>query len=255
MVIRCGSQAEKKVLLKLKCLPPHDVTGSLLKNVFPEGKGKEFLIDIMNCSKKIFDAAGLPTQKANMVWLWGQGEKPKMPSFSSLFGLNGAAISAVDIVKGTARAIGFDVVNVPGATGYFDTNYEGKARAALKALKKRDFVFVHVEAPDEAGHIGDLKEKIRAIENIDRRLLKIILKGLDKVKKFRIMVLADHPTPVMLKKHTSDAVPFLIYDSENIRNRKEKVIFNERYAKKEKFFLAKGFKLMNHFLNKERRSK
>jgi 2,3-bisphosphoglycerate-independent phosphoglycerate mutase len=145
-----------------------------------------------------------------MIWLWGQGTQLKIPTFEERWGLTGCVISAVDLVKGAGRLAGLEVLEVEGATGYYDTNYSGKAEAALKSLKKHDFAFVHVEAADEAGHNGDLRQKVLAIENFDKHVVGTILKGLKGSKNYRILVIPDHLTPVAKRSHVADPVPFAI---------------------------------------------
>jgi 2,3-bisphosphoglycerate-independent phosphoglycerate mutase len=143
-----------------------------------------------------------------MVWFWGGGEKPSMPTFKEKYGLKGAVISAVDLVKGIGIYASMQVINVKGATGMYDTNFEGKAKAALKALGENDFVFLHVEAPDEAGHERDAAKKVKAIEDLDKRLLSKLLKSLRE--PYAIAILPDHPTPITVGTHTRDPVPFTI---------------------------------------------
>ncbi|MCK5108557.1 MAG: phosphoglycerate mutase, partial [Methanosarcinales archaeon] len=145
---------------------------------------------------------------ATHIWLWGQGNAPSFPSFEEMFGITGSMISAVDLLKGLAIYAGMDVIEVPGATGYLDTNYAGKADYAVKTLEDHDFVYVHVEAPDEAGHAGDLDAKVTAIESFDK---KVVGRVLDRCSDCVIMVLPDHPTPIPLRTHTADPVPFAIY--------------------------------------------
>jgi len=166
-------------LEKLECKPPHDIAGQSISKNLPRGKGAEILINLMLESRKVLSAqeinhvrVDLKENPGNMIWLWGQGKKPSMPSFFDKYGLRGSVISAVDLIKGLGKIIGLEVINVPGATGYYDTDYEAKARAAIKALEDKDFVFVHIEAPDEAGHNGDLREKITAIERCDQLVLQ-----------------------------------------------------------------------------------
>jgi 2,3-bisphosphoglycerate-independent phosphoglycerate mutase len=256
MVIKCKSRVLKNQLLRVKCLPPHDVMNKPLKEILPEGKGSEVLLKLMSDSRRV-----LSKHKANMIWLWGQGEKPDLPLFHKKFGLKGAIISAVDIMKGIGRAAGFDVINVPGATGYYDTNYEGKAKRALSALKKNDFVFVHIEAPDEAGHNGDVREKIKAIENIDKKVVGTIIEGMKKYSDYRILALTDHPTPISLKTHASNPVPFTMYgegkgkvcrhcggQASGTTKRKDSPHFDECSAEKSKLFFRKGYNLMKFFL-------
>jgi 2,3-bisphosphoglycerate-independent phosphoglycerate mutase len=190
--------------------PPHDITDRKIASHLPPKK--DIIRSIMDESAELLADRKLNPTQATMVWLYGQGPIRKLPSFRQRFGLSGALISAVDLVRGLGRAIGLDILKVPGITSYFDTNYANKGRYALAALKKHDFVFVHIEAPDEAGHEGNIREKIRAIENIDRHIVGPLLKGLAG-RKFRMLILPDHRTPVCLKTHCHDDVPFLLYDS------------------------------------------
>ena len=202
----------------LACKPPHDISGQSISKNLPKGDGAGILIKLMEESRKVLEKheinlvrIDLKENPANMIWLWGQGKKPSMPKFAQKYGLKGSVISAVDLIKGLGRILGFDVINVPGATGYYDTNYEGKAKAALRSLEEKDFVFVHVEAPDEAGHNGDLREKITAIERFDQLVVGTILNVYKRRKNFRILVLPDHATPISVKTHTSEPVPFGIF--------------------------------------------
>jgi len=190
----------------------------------------------------------LKENPANMIWLWGQGRKPAMPSFYDKYGLEGAVISAVDLIKGLGRIIGLDVVNVPGATGYYDTDYEGKAKAALKSLEKKDFVFVHVEAPDEAGHNGDLREKITAIERFDQLVVGTILNAFKKKRNFRILVLPDHATPVSLKTHVADTVFFGMFGQGITARAFPK--YSEKEAMKSDLYFEKGHELLEYFIKK-----
>ncbi len=205
----------------IECNPPHDVTGAKINDILPKAKSQkvEKATNLLNRmileSKAVLDChpVNVARRKAgkrpgNMVWFWGGGEKPSMPTFKEKFGLKAAVISAVDLVKGIGIYAGMKVITVHGATGMYDTNYEGKAEAALKALGENDFVFVHVEAPDEAGHERDYVKKVKAIEDLDKRLLGKLLKGLKE--PYVIAVLPDHPTPITVGTHTRDPVPFAI---------------------------------------------
>jgi len=164
---RVGLSAQD--LCSTRCFPPHDVVGEDLRKIYPKGRGEKFLIELMEESFKILDGhevnqvrRDLGENPANMIWLWGQGKAPALPTLQERFGVRGAVISAVDVVNGIGKYAGLEIIRVPGATGYFDTNYEGKAEYAIRALEDKDFVLIHVEAPDEAGHMGDWKAKIRA---------------------------------------------------------------------------------------------
>jgi 2,3-bisphosphoglycerate-independent phosphoglycerate mutase len=206
-------------LLKTVCLPPHDIMGWKISEHLPKGPAADELIRLMEASRSLLAThevnqvrIDLKENPANMIWLWGQGKRLPLPTFQERWGMTGSVISAVDLVKGAGRLAGLEVIRVPGATGYYDTNYEGKGKAAVRSLKKHDFVFVHVEAADEAGHNGDLRQKILAIENFDRWVVGTVRKGLSHFKEgARILILPDHPTPVQKRTHTADPVPFLIW--------------------------------------------
>jgi 2,3-bisphosphoglycerate-independent phosphoglycerate mutase len=224
---------------EVKCTPPHDITGRPIGKYLPKGKGADALNILMSDSYEILSSKG---GKANMIWLWGQGKTPKMKKFP----LKGSVITAVDLIKGIGKAIGLDAINVPGVTGYLDTNYAGKASYALASLKTKDFVFVHVESPDESGHEGNLKHKMKAIEDFDRYVVGPVLKGLSKYKDFKLMVLPDHPTPVALMTHSGEAVPFAIYSSK--RRVKGAEAYNEKSISRSKLRIKAGHKLMDFFI-------
>jgi 2,3-bisphosphoglycerate-independent phosphoglycerate mutase len=181
-----------------------------------------------------------------MIWLWGQGKRPDMGKFKDKYGVEGSVISAVDLIKGLGKLLGLKVINVLGATGYYDTNYEGKAQAAIDTLKDKDFVFVHLEAADEAGHNGDLREKIAAIERFDQIIVGKILEEYKQKKNFRILVLPDHATPVELKTHVADPVPFGIFGQGVIA--KGFLNFSEKEASKAELYFDKGHELMDYFI-------
>ncbi|KJR40673.1 putative homoserine kinase [Candidatus Magnetoovum chiemensis] len=204
----------------INCSPPHDITGREISNYLPKGKGSDILINLMERSFDILKNHEINKTRikenknpANSIWLWGQGLKPDIPLFEDKYSIKGALISAVDLTKGLGIYAGLKIINVPGATGYLDTNYEGKARYAVDALKDVDFVYVHVEAPDETGHMGLLAEKIRAIEDFDRRVVGEVLTALDGKGDFRLLIMPDHPTPISLRTHSANPVPFILYDS------------------------------------------
>jgi 2,3-bisphosphoglycerate-independent phosphoglycerate mutase len=208
--------------LQIECTPPHDAIGAEISTILPRARSPEtektanLLKEAIHKSKEILEShpVNINRQKSgkrpgNMIWPWGGGKKPSMPSFKEKYGLKAAVISAVDLVKGIGIYTGMKIIDVSGATGRDDTNYEGKADASLKALEDNDMVFVHVEAPDEAGHAKDYKLKVKTIEDFDNRLLGRILKGLKE--PYAIAVLPDHPTPIRIGTHTKDPVPFAIY--------------------------------------------
>src|SRR5208337_2423695 len=223
---------------KLECTPPHDIQDKDIQDYLPRGEGDETIIALMDESLEIL--AGHPVNKtriesgkhpANSIWLWGQGRRPNMPTFREKYGLEGAVISAVDLTKGIGIYAGLEVVNVPGATGWLDTNYVGKAEHALWALRTKDFVYVHVEAPDEAGHSGDLKNKVKAIEDFDEFIVGNIIHGMKQFDEYRIMVLPDHPTPIEIRTHSNEPVPFVIYDNTQERSG-EPVSYDERLGER-----------------------
>ncbi len=239
----------------IQLTPPHDISDREIEGYLPAGPGGERLLSLMEDSQKILAphpvnkarlAEGL--QPANCIWLWGQGKKPGLKSFREKYGVSGAVISAVDLIKGIGLCAGMQVVDVPGATGNITTDFRGKARAALKALGEgSDFIYIHVEAPDEAGHQGNMEDKIKAIEEIDEKVLGEIIKGADNFEDFKIMVLSDHPTPLKIKTHTSDRVPFLIYDLKSpVKSRAKS--FCEGEASQTGVDMKSGPDLMDHFL-------
>jgi len=201
--------------------PPHDVVGEPLKEHLLQPEEDELagkLNHLMELSLEKLKSHPVNQKRsangqitANMIWLWGQGPQPQMPSFETEYGLKGATITGVDLIKGIGVYLGLDNIKVPGATGYYDTDYCGKAKNALKSLEDHDLVFVHVEAPDEAGHAGDLTEKIKAIERIDKRILGKLLDELPQYDDYSLAILPDHPTPIPIRTHTSDPVPYAMY--------------------------------------------
>ena len=242
--------------LAAECTPPHDITGQPVGPHLPQGEDSEWLRDLMDASVTLLTnhpvnmkriAADKPP--ANMIWLWGQGTAPRMPSFRERFGLEGSVISAVDLVKGLGKYAGLEVVDVPGATGYLDTDYGAKARHALSELEKRDFVYVHVEAPDEASHMGDRDAKLAAIERFDGELVGALLAGL-KGSEYRLLMLPDHATPLSIRTHSSEPVPFLVYDPARPRESHQK--FDEASAAVSSQVFAKGWELMPWFLGQHK---
>lgn len=211
---------------ELKSTPPHDVVGQSVEehNLKPDNEKSRIINKLMNDSMEILENHPVNKKRvsegklpANMIWLWGQGAKPVIGNFPEKYNMTGATITGVDLLKGISTYIGLDVIEVPGATAYFDTNYENKIDYALESLKTHDVQFIHIEAPDEAGHEGNLPEKIRAIENIDSIILEKLLKELPEIdSEYTIAVLPDHPTPIDIKTHTMTPIPFAIY-STNIK--------------------------------------
>lgn len=238
-----------------ECIPPHDILGKEVSDYLPVGFGEDVIRNLMMDSVGFLEAHEVNKKRVrdgknpgNCIWLWGQGKKPDMPTFKQKYSLDGALISAVDLTKGLGIYAGFDILEVPGMTGYIDTNYRGKAEAALNSLKKSDFVYVHVEAPDEAGHSGNLKDKIRAIEDFDSLVVGTIMRGAGALGDCRILLLPDHPTPVEIRTHTDDPVPFVLFDSTKAVNNPG-AEFNETMFKRDDIlFFEEGYKLMDHFI-------
>ncbi len=237
----------------VKTYPPHDYIGTAVEKILPRGKGAEMLIDLIARSQQLFINHDINKVKKDLgenqvssIWLWGQGKKARMESFKKRFGIDGAAITAVDLVKGLSMLIGFDLINVPGATGFVDTNYQGKASAAIKALDKYDLVFIHIEAPDEAGHNGSIEMKKKAIEQIDKYIVGPVLEALQGYESWRILVLPDHPTPVSSRAHSPEPVPFAMAGTgvSGILH----TTFSEANAARSGFRIDNGFELMEYFL-------
>lgn len=238
----------------METTPPHDITEKQIGNYLPRGEGAWELIRLITDAQILLKSHPINqrrlqenTRAANSIWPWGQGKAPQMPLFSQRFGLRGSVISAVDLIKGIGIYAGMEVVEVPGATGYLDTNYQGKAQYGLTALEKTDFVYIHVEAPDEASHNGDLEAKIKAIEAFDEQVVGTTLRGMERWGDYKVMVLPDHPTPLRLRTHADDPVPFVIYSHKGGHASKVRG-FDEEQAKKGGIFFENGHELMGHFL-------
>lgn len=237
-----------------KCTPPHDISGQPIAEHLPKGGGGKEIRQIMEDSRLLLEGHEVNRERrragkktGNMVWLWGQGKAVDMPSFESRFGLKGSVITAVDLMRGLGKAVGLDVIEVPGATGWLDSNFKGKAEAALKALKKRDFVYIHLEATDEAGHKGDAAAKVKAVELIDSVVLATLAEGL-KGEDYRLLVCPDHATPLEARTHTSEAVPYLIFDSRQATGLGGR--YTEAEAGARGAVLTEGWDLMGTFLKK-----
>ncbi len=205
---------------QLRSVPPHDITGKHVVGYLPSGKNAALLNIIMyQLSQKIKKEFN---DERLALWFWGGGGAPRLEPVSIQYGISGAIITAVDLLKGIGYYAGFEAINVPGATGFIDTNYEGKVQAALTALQQKDMVIVHIEAPDECGHMGNAQLKIKAIEDFDQKVVAPIFEAMRQQKEpFRILILPDHPTPIVRKTHSGDPVPFLYYDSEVMHRGRE----------------------------------
>jgi 2,3-bisphosphoglycerate-independent phosphoglycerate mutase len=240
---------------KINATAPHDIFGQEYEKYFPGGTKSSFLIQLMQDSRFLLEGHEINVQRraqgkspANMIWLWGQGKKLELPKLKDTYGLDGAVISAVDLVNGIGLAMGLEVVSVPGVTGYIDTNFKGKVDFALKILKKKDFVYLHIEATDEMGHNGDVQGKIKAIELFDSEVVGPVFEGMKKFGDFKLMVTSDHATPITVRTHTNEPVPFFIYNSKSeVNNSLEK--FSERQiAEKIDLKFNNGWELFPFFI-------
>jgi 2,3-bisphosphoglycerate-independent phosphoglycerate mutase len=239
----------------METTPPHDITGREIKGFFPRGEGAPHLNDLMRLAHDFLrdhpvnkDLIKIGKKPANAIWLWGQGRAPQIVPLTLKYNLKGGMISAVDLLNGIGIYAGLKVIPVEGATGYTDTNYLGKAKNALAALRELDFMFLHVEAPDEMGHEGNLEGKIKAIEDFDEKIVGPILAGMPKFGAFRVMVLSDHPTPVALMTHGSEPSPFAVYSSRDDENMARGRSFGETAAREEGILISPGHLLMNYFI-------
>ncbi len=243
----------KGIDFDVQTYPPHDYIEKAIEKILPRGKGADLLIDLMARSQQLFEnhdinkvRRDLGENQVSSIWLWGQGKKAQLERFQKRFGIRGAAITAVDLVRGLAKLIGFDLIDVPGATGFIDTNYQGKASAAIDALNIYDIVFIHIEAPDEAGHNGNAEMKKKAIEQIDKYIVGPVLEALQKYESWRILVMPDHPTPIRTCAHSAKPVPFAMA-GDSISGILH-TSFSETNAAKSGFRIDKGFELMEYFL-------
>lgn len=236
--------------------PPHDITGKVIGPHLSTAETARPLLEMM---EKSFDllkdhpvnkarvAAG--RRPANCIWLWGEGKRPALRPFEALYGIKGGMVSAVDLLKGIANCAGMEVAEVPGATGYIDTDFEGKAKAALDLLTRNDLVYVHFEAPDECGHRNEPENKVKAIEMIDSRVLPILEEGLEQYEDYKILLLPDHPTPIVTRTHASDPVPYLLYQKSAPKTGVDTI--NEETAKATGIYMENGPAMMPHFLGQD----
>lgn len=236
--------------------PPHDITGKVIGPHLSIAETARPLLEMM---EKSFDllkdhpvnkarvAAG--RRPANCIWLWGEGKRPALQPFEALYGIKGGMVSAVDLLKGIANCAGMEVAEVPGATGYIDTDFEGKAKAALDLLTRNDLVYVHFEAPDECGHRNEPENKVKAIEMIDSRVLPILEEGLEQYEDYKILLLPDHPTPIVTRTHASDPVPYLLYQKSAPKAGVDTI--NEETAKATGIYMENGPAMMPHFLGQD----
>lgn len=239
-----------------KLEPPHDHLGSVIGSYLPQEEVLRAMMEesfsILNDHPLNRERSAAGKNKANSLWFWGAGTKPKVQNFQEKTGLKGAMISAVDLLKGIAVGAGMKVCQVAGTTGSIDTNFEGKAQAALDALLKDgcDFAYIHVEAPDEMGHQGKIAEKVKSIEYLDSRLIALVKKGMEEAgEDFRMLILPDHPTPIRIRTHTGDPVPYLLYDS--TRQLKKRERFTEANARAADNFELNGHRLIDRLIAAE----
>lgn len=234
--------------------PPHDITGRVISDYLPKKQHAAILLEMMKKSYHILKDHPINQQRiqkglrpANSIWLWGDGKSTCLPDFQQKNGCTGAVISAVDLLKGIGKLAHMDVIEVEGATGYLDTNFVGKANACAQALKTVDFVYLHIEAPDECGHRHEIKNKVKSLEIIDEVVLPVILQALEQYEDYKIMILPDHATPLALKTHTSDPVPYLMYRKSKAREDVNMVVFDEQSAAKTKDMVVPGYTLIDKF--------
>lgn len=238
--------------------PPHDISGRVIKDYLSTHENAKGLINLMKKSYDILKDHPVNIQRmskgekpANSIWLWGEGTKPILQNFKEKNGVSGCVVSAVDLLKGIGICAGMETPDVNGATGYIDTNFEGKANAGIKALKNgTDLVYFHIEAPDECGHRGEAENKVKSIELIENKVLKPVLEYLkENGEDFRILIMPDHPTPLDIMTHSSAPVPYLIYDSRKAVSGVE--CFTEKYAESTGFFVEHGPDIMDKLLEKK----
>jgi len=236
--------------------PPHDISGRDIQTYLPSGNSAVTLLDLMEKSYQILDKHPVNLKRrekglnpANSIWIWGEGKKPLLPAFKEKYGISGAVISAVDLIKGIGLFAGLESIDVEGATGDIDTNYEGKVAAALDAFKRgHDFVYLHIEAPDECSHRFEAENKVKAIELIDEKVVKVIHREFEERQTdFSMLLVTDHATPLSLGTHTSEAVPYVIYRSNNQISSREQS-YNEASAARTGRLIAEGYRLMDRFL-------
>jgi 2,3-bisphosphoglycerate-independent phosphoglycerate mutase len=240
--------------VEIECTPPHDILGREATDYLPSGRNQEVLRNLMRDSVGVLEKHPVNLSRikdgknpGNSVWFWGQGKRPKMPTFKEKYAKNGALVSAVDLTKGLGKYAGFEILDVPGITGWIDTNYKGKAAATIEALRRVDFVYLHVESPDEAGHSGNCEYKIRAIEDFDKMVVGNVMEGMKEFGEYRILLLPDHPTPLALRTHTADPVPFVLFDSRFKKNNSG-IGYDESIVEADVTAFEEGYKLMDYFI-------
>jgi 2,3-bisphosphoglycerate-independent phosphoglycerate mutase len=243
----------------LETEPPHDHIGKDVTRFWNRYLEYPHLKTLMEKARSLLESHEINKSRvsrnqppANSIWLWGEGKAPIIPTIQELFGIKGSLISAVDLLKGIGVYGGLQIINVEGATGYLDTNYAGKAQAALDSLQDNDFVFVHVEAPDEAGHQGSIKDKLQAIEDFDQKIVKPVFEGMQQPGKpdFRLVICMDHLTPISIRTHTGQPVPVLLYDS-RLNGPQSGFFYNEKNGELSDILLSDGKQFFDKLLQKE----
>jgi 2,3-bisphosphoglycerate-independent phosphoglycerate mutase len=236
---------------KMETTPPHDITDQKTAGYMPRGDGAERLLELMAAARPILAAHPVNMKRraegnrpATSIWLWGQGRAPRLPPLTERFGIKGGVISAVDIIHGLGVYAGLERIEVPGITGFLDTNYIGKGEYGVRSLEKNDLVFIHVEATDEAGHMGDVEKKIQALEDFDEKVVGTVLKGMAHRNDYRILLMPDHPTAIALKTHVAEPVPFVLFSAETPQ-RNENVGYNEKDARTTGIVAKKAYRLMD----------
>ena len=241
--------------LDFELTPPHDITNKKIKDYLPKGKDSSILLDFMKRSHEFLKNHPVNLARverglrpANSIWPWGEGKKAILPDFHELRGLKGAVVSAVDLLKGIGMSAGMTCPEIEGATGNIHTNFDGKKDAAIKLFEDHDFVYIHVEAPDECGHRGEIENKVKSIEIIDEKIVGPVLKYLDLTgENYKALVLPDHPTPLNIMTHVAEPVPFIMYEK-NAEKDNEISVYTEENCKKSGVFYEFGYKLMDDFI-------
>jgi 2,3-bisphosphoglycerate-independent phosphoglycerate mutase len=243
--------------IDVKTVPPHDIQLKPIADFLPQGDGEDILKQLMFDSLELLDNHSINRRRrdegklpGNMIWLWGQGYAPNLPNFFREHQKMGAVITAVDVIRGLGRAAGMKVIEVPGATGYIDTNYRGKAEYTVRALNDgMDFVYLHIESPDDSGHEGNIDHKVGSIEDIDKFVIPTLIEGMQKVDHLRLLILPDHATPISLRTHKEGPVPFLLFDSKK-PNRSSRIPFNETALEDAKTRIDDGTHLIELLFSK-----
>lgn len=239
----------------MRTTPPHDISDRAVAPYLPQGDGADILRRVTEAAHEILAAHRVNQSRrqrglaaATSIWLWGQGKRPALPTLHQRFGISGGVISAVDLVNGLGVLAGLEVIKVPGVTGFLDTNYQGKASYALRALRDKDLIFVHVEATDEAGHMGDAQKKVQAVEYFDSKIVGPILEGLREVPEWRLLMMPDHATPCVLKTHSADPVPFVVVAARDLQSGGNGRPYSERAAAATGVVVAEACTLLPTYL-------